>query len=132
MAELKGFYRLPPELRDQIYTYYLSLEGGYLFDYPTKRLTNADGSRIDLSLRLISHRIADETRSLALKSNAVHITTFHSDELRVRAGYFKILLDTIRHQKSVRFLKHATRSGSIDAKVAAYVQQRFPRFVPVL
>jgi hypothetical protein len=132
MAELKGFYKLPRELRDQIYICYFSLEGGYTLNPLTNRLRTSDGSNIDLGLRLVSLRIAHETRGVALKSNAVDISTYYSDELRVRAGYFNTLLDIISNQKAESLLIHAPFSGCIDITVFAFIRKRHPLFVPIL
>jgi len=42
--------RLPRELRNLIYDYYLHCDGGYIYDWETRKLLQADGSAVSYAL----------------------------------------------------------------------------------
>ena len=109
MTDPKGFYELPRELRDQVYDNFFTLEGGYHHDHRTNKLLTEKGEMIDLNFRLASRQIAQETRGLALKLNAVSFSTAYDEELRERAGMFGTILRSIGNEQPRSFL-HATNS----------------------
>ena len=55
---LPALLRLPRELRDLIYEEYVRVDGGYVYNPETNKLAHADGSPIDLSLRLVCRQLA--------------------------------------------------------------------------
>ncbi|KAF6837231.1 hypothetical protein CMUS01_05076 [Colletotrichum musicola] len=85
------FFDLPTEVRDLIYAQCVLFNGGYVLDFDSNTLRGADGKPIDHSFRLASKRIATETKSLALSSNILNFSTFHSREHNVAAGRFHLL-----------------------------------------
>jgi hypothetical protein len=123
MSEPQGIYKLPRELRDQIYDDYFALDGGDTLNPCTNKLTTTNGDRIDLSLRSTCQLIAHETRGTALKSNAVHASTFYSRELRTRAGHFNVLLKMIGAWKAEFLLRHNARTNGIAAAIYNYVEE---------
>ncbi|CAN9186216.1 unnamed protein product [Alternaria alternata] len=62
--------RIPRELRDAIYAYYLS-DDGYYHQPESNTLRHADRSAIDLALTLSCKQVAAEMIALPLKLNAV-------------------------------------------------------------
>ena len=132
MTLLKGFHKLPRELRDQIYEEYFTLEGGYHYNHKTNKLLTAKGEAIHLSIRLASRQIAVETRGLALELNTVNFSTVYDSDLNQRAGHFNTLVTLINSLKGQYLLWQAQRSGLFDAKVRTYVEEHHPRFLPVL
>ncbi|KAI4614485.1 hypothetical protein J4E83_007139 [Alternaria metachromatica] len=132
MTLLKGFHKLPRELRDQIYEEYFTLEGGYRYNHKTNKLLTAKGEAIHLSIRLASRQIAVETRGLALKLNTISFSTVFDEDLRERAGHFNSLLTMISDLKSKYLVWRSSRSGLIDDGVRDYVEDHFPEFLPVI
>lgn len=68
------FLRMPRELRDAIYTYYLS-DDGYYHQPESNTLRHADRSAINLALTLTCKQVAAEMIALPLKLNAVEFRT---------------------------------------------------------
>jgi hypothetical protein len=132
MTQLPGFFTLPQEIRDQIYGYHFSVEGGYTLNIATRKLTKLHGGYIDLSLRFTSRQIALETRGLALRLNAVHVSSEYSEESCTRAGQFDVLSGIIDRLKARYLLRHALCSNCIDAEVRAYAAEHHPRFLPII
>lgn len=66
--------RIPRELRDAIYAYYLS-DDGYYHQPESNTLRHADRSAIDLALTLSCKQVAAEMIALPLKLNAVEFRT---------------------------------------------------------
>ncbi|CAJ2499977.1 Uu.00g028300.m01.CDS01 [Anthostomella pinea] len=98
------FLVLPRELRDDIYVYYLTLEGGYVFNYESGKLVtaNSDTSPIDLALMYTCTVVADEMKGLALRENCITLYPVTSAELRVRAARFHALLqDVLRLERGL-------------------------------
>lgn len=86
-------FDLPVEVRDLIYAQCVLVDGGYVLDFDSNTLRRADGKPIDLSFRLACKRIASETRGLALSSNTLNFSTFHSQKHHAAAGRFHLLVE---------------------------------------
>lgn len=132
MTLLKGFHKLPRELRDQIYEEYFTLEGGYHYNHQTNKLLTEQGEAIHLGVRLASRQIAVETRGLAFKLNPISFSTVFDENLRERAGHFDSLLKMISDLKSKYLVWRSSRSGLIDDGIRDYVEEHFPEFLPVV
>jgi hypothetical protein len=131
MSEPQGFYKLPRELRDQIYEDYFALDDGYHYSYKTNRLLSAEGESIDLSLRSTSRQIMNETRGLALKVNTIHFSTVYDEDLRERAGAFGAALAAFDSLK-IEYLRKAGSSGFINNDACSYVARDFPQFLDAI
>jgi hypothetical protein len=129
MPQQSKLLTLPRELRDLIYNYYLEVEGGYIPNYITKKLSRADGQPIDLTLAYTCKLVAAEMFGLPLKINKITFSTVYSDEERKKAGWFAANL------ASLSILKHgllfAARSRC-DADATRTVLQRYPDFQPIV
>ena len=93
-------YRLPRELRDQIYEYYLSEEDGYHYDSAVKKFLYQNPSTtpkplvVRLGLRIACRIASEEMRSVALPQLNFHGAQSMEDEtgyqgLHSRAGRFE-------------------------------------------
>jgi len=82
---------LPSEIRQQIFKECLKVDGGYVYNAQTDKLTNADEARtpIDLSLRYTCRSIARDTATIPLAVNTIHFST--SDNWRSLAGCFNLV-----------------------------------------
>jgi len=70
-----SFLRLPRELRDEIYEYYVLQPWPYHYDHDSGKLTTADKQRIDLQLSYVCKQIASEFWGVALRINGIAFTT---------------------------------------------------------
>ncbi|QGI94665.1 hypothetical protein CEK26_007734 [Fusarium fujikuroi] len=76
------FLGLPLELRQQIYHEYFKVDGGYVHDSDSDKLTQADHQPISLSLRYACRSVAEETNTL------VRFHTVLLSELLLRMRHF--------------------------------------------
>ncbi|RSL54923.1 hypothetical protein CEP54_009651 [Fusarium duplospermum] len=79
---------LPFELRARIFQYYFRINGGYVFNSETEKLTCADGSPIDLSLMYTCRSVAHDTKNMPLAVNPITFSTFLREDWRGLAGCF--------------------------------------------
>jgi hypothetical protein len=70
------FFRLPRELRDEIYQFLVLETGGYRHDPVSGRLLTAEGTQINLSLSLVCKQAAEEIRNIPFKKNAIKFSSF--------------------------------------------------------
>jgi hypothetical protein len=125
-------FRIPRELRDEIYAYYAYDEEGLAYDYPTKRLKYASGRDFDLSFTC---RIAaGELKGLILQVNTITFTSALSQDdsngyrgLTSRAGRFEALLFQAQWTK-IFMLRHA--ASCVSDNVLEQVIHRFPSVDP--
>ncbi|KAH7324200.1 hypothetical protein B0I35DRAFT_157548 [Stachybotrys elegans] len=90
MAPQRIFLDLPGEVRRAIYDAYFIEDGGYVYNFKTRKLEARDrnGAKqpIDHALRLTCKQVAHETHGLALNVNIIHFAADYSDEMRVKAA----------------------------------------------
>ncbi|KAF2656299.1 hypothetical protein K491DRAFT_757665 [Lophiostoma macrostomum CBS 122681] len=117
-----GLFRLPRELRDEIYAHYLLEEDGYFYDFESRRmLRNSDTVSNELkaneptskelvprssALSLTCRRAADELRWVALRTDSVTFIPGYSEHyegeykgIKSRAGRFECLLKYVQVTK---------------------------------
>ena len=70
-------FRLPRELRDEIYDYYTH-EDGYIFEPSTQKLRLPTGNPIELALSYTCKRVTKEMNGMALRKNSVEFRTLLS------------------------------------------------------
>ncbi|KAJ9420159.1 hypothetical protein QL093DRAFT_2326095 [Fusarium oxysporum] len=116
---------LPSEIRQQIFRECLKVDGGYVYNAQTDKLTNADEARtpIDLSLRYTCCSIARDTKTIPLAVNTIHFST--SDNWRSLAGCFNLVATAyyILEQDLVFHL-----AEFITPAMFAQIDAKFPRF----
>lgn len=88
MAAAPHLLRLPHELRNIIFDYYFHRDGGYVYSFESNKLTNTDGSVIDLSLVFTCRQLAVEMRGAAFRPNTITFRTFFSPATREKARCF--------------------------------------------
>ncbi|KAF9876774.1 hypothetical protein CkaCkLH20_05620 [Colletotrichum karsti] len=151
------FSRLPRELRDLIYTFYLVVDGGYVGDGDsifhntllTKKheqnrlprstlqrqqciLRRADRSSTDIALVFTCKSIAEEMYGgdLALRVNTITFSTFYSDELRLRAGRFNYIREEHVEVENVNIFQHL--GECFWGPVYDELQNTYPIFMPLV
>ncbi|KAF5523208.1 hypothetical protein CGCA056_v005615 [Colletotrichum aenigma] len=95
---MSHLFRLPRELREIIYGYYITVDGGYLCDtdaFVTGRLKGIDGQPINIALIYTCKTIAEEMDrgGLAMRLNAISFTTLYSPDLSTLAKAFQQLMN---------------------------------------
>jgi hypothetical protein len=131
MAPCSTFLDFPRELRDVIYEQYFTSDGGYIFDYNTKRFRRTSGTTIDVHLTQTCRLIANETRGLAFKLNSLHFSTVYQDDKREIFGHFSVLLATLIFHKT-EHLKDATYEGHFDEAACSNITAAHPKFEEVI
>ena len=71
--------RLPRELRDMIYDYYTTEDGGYHFWPESGKLRTSSGDKIELSLMYSCKATAAEMRDMPFRNNVIHFKTSPAD-----------------------------------------------------
>lgn len=122
--------QLPRELRNHIYDYYFSCDGGYTHVFETNKLRRADDQPIELSLVLSCRQIAAETHGLALRTNTLRFTTFHSDATQEDAVLLHASNNAIRYIKE-SILNYATHDY-LSEEQAQTAREAYPQFAPVI
>ncbi|KAM5367702.1 hypothetical protein ACJA88_011318 [Fusarium oxysporum] len=90
----KALTSLPSEIRQQIFKECLAVDGGYVYDVDADKLTNADGTAIDLSLLYTCRSIANDTRAMPLAVNTIRFSTVFRQDWRSLAGCFDLAATT--------------------------------------
>ncbi|KAG4262418.1 hypothetical protein FPRO03_10648 [Fusarium proliferatum] len=90
----KALTNLPSEIRQQIFRECLQVDGGYVYDVQTDKLTNADGTAIDLSLLYTCRSIANDTRAMPLAVNTIQFSTVFRQDWCNLAGCFALAATT--------------------------------------
>ncbi|CAI6306311.1 unnamed protein product [Periconia digitata] len=93
MYSRSHFLSLPRELRDMIYKHYAAIPGGYLYDFERRKFTTMDHEPVDLALGYTCTLVAREMWPIPLSCNTLTFTTVYSEELRLRAGLFDVILE---------------------------------------
>ncbi|KAF5702438.1 hypothetical protein FGLOB1_9594 [Fusarium globosum] len=86
------FLGLPLELRQQIYHEYFKVDGGYVHDSDSDKLTQADHQPISLSLRYACRSVAEETKSFPFKLNSITFSTLYRKDLQHQAAIHSTLI----------------------------------------
>lgn len=83
---LPTFFDIPRELRDIIYEHYITIDGGYIFNYKTRKLEPARlyHSQSPFILQLTCSLIAKQVRGLALTHNIITFRTVEDSRLNAR------------------------------------------------
>ncbi|PKK40915.1 hypothetical protein CI102_15203 [Trichoderma harzianum] len=92
MSSTFSFLHLPPEVRNRIYAHYVTVKGGYVFNFESGKLVAASGDGktqpIDQALKFTCRQVAEEMRGLDLVSNRITFSTGYSDNWRIGAAAF--------------------------------------------
>jgi hypothetical protein len=125
-----SFLTLPRELRDEVYAYYATQDGGYLYNQRTRKLRTASHGPVDLSLMQTCSQIAHELRPVIFKMNIITFRTQWIDrETSDRAASFATALKYL-HTASARQLSMVRTTITEDMIERAGTE--FPQCVPLL
>ncbi|KAI4614578.1 hypothetical protein J4E83_007232 [Alternaria metachromatica] len=127
---MSALLQLPRELRDHIYDYYFSCDGGYTHVFETNKLRRPDDQPIEFSLVLSCRQIATETHGLALQLNTLQFATVHSDATQEQAGLHHAVNVTLGYRKES--LTHYAASGLLSQEQAEATERAYPQFAPVV
>jgi hypothetical protein len=134
LQQQSPLFRIPRELRDEIYAYYAYDEEGLAYDYPTKRLKYASSRDFDLDLSFTCRIAADELKRFILQINTITFTSALSQNdsngyrgLTSRAGRFEALLFQAQWTKIV-MLHYA--ASCVSDNILEQVIHRFPSVDP--
>ncbi len=125
-----NFLDLPRELRDEIYTYYVVQDGGYLYDQRTRRLRTTSGGPIDVALMQTCSQVAHELRPLLFRTNTVTFRTgWINRETSDRAAAFASALKFIYLASAYQLFRVRT---SITDDMIQRAGIEFPQCLPLL
>ncbi|KAF4460148.1 hypothetical protein FALBO_13083 [Fusarium albosuccineum] len=79
---------LPFEMRRQIFIYAFKVDGGYVFNGDSEKLTMADGKPINLALMYTCRSIANDTKGMPLSVNTINFSTVYRRAWNGVAGCF--------------------------------------------
>ncbi|KAI1155177.1 hypothetical protein F4825DRAFT_447724 [Nemania diffusa] len=99
--------RLPRELRDIIYGFYLAVYGGYVYDFRAGKLRGADAPDrpIDLALTFTCRQIAAEMRGVALGANTIHFRTYSAPDVNLIAWQLGEVLEQCLYEANAQLAK---------------------------
>ncbi|KAK9413607.1 putative NmrA-like domain-containing protein [Seiridium unicorne] len=121
-----SFLDIPRKLRDFIYKDYLTIDGGYHFNFKTGKLEPAKPGQQPLNLALTCSLIAAEIKGLALTHNVISFSTVGG--CRVSAFRFERMIQyTNRHRAQMRRL-----NLDMDPAIVELVYYRKPWAIPSL
>ncbi|KAH6876278.1 hypothetical protein BKA58DRAFT_310657 [Alternaria rosae] len=117
-------FRLPRELRDLIYHYYLFNEDGLVYNFETNKLP------VDLSLTYTCRVVALELRGLALQLNKIVFQTTCTNAMQTHAYMFHRALIKLHALRFDLLNVQAPRlmTGAIEKEVSL----KYPQFSPIL
>ena len=129
-AELGGpLFSLARELRDMIYGFYVTTEGGYSLNHQSGKLVTVEGHRIDLALAYTCKTVATEMRNLPLQINAIHITTNGDQKFRSAAGRYNALF---KRQCTLQTSLLLAARPCIDKQILNAVEEAHPHMLPIM
>ncbi|KAF5547051.1 hypothetical protein FPHYL_10343 [Fusarium phyllophilum] len=119
---------LPYEVRDKIFQEYFRVEGGYVFNSESEKLTTADGQPIDFSLMHTCRLIAKDTRHLPFAVNNISFSTFSSPEWMAWAGRHQFLSQFLCLLKAD--LIYHLQGPKMSPELESALQDKFPHLMP--
>ena len=123
-------FRIPRELRDQIYGHYLICETGLEYDFSKNKLTRMDGEDIDLSLTYTCREAAAELHGLALRLNKITFRTACPGSSRFNRGKFDVGM-RILNSKKEHLLDEIAQSCLTD-EMEKKITLVYPQFAPIV
>ena len=124
-------FRLPRELRDQIYGHYLVCETGLEYDFWKNKLTRTNGKHIDLSLIYTCREAAAELQGLALRLNKVVFrTAWAGASRRHNIGTLEIAMKRLNLRK--HFQLNEVAQSCLTDETKGVIGLVYPQFAPLL
>jgi hypothetical protein len=125
-----SFLQLPRELRDLIYDLYLRCDGGYVYNFETNKLAQANGDEIELALIYTCRQVAKEMIGLALSINTVTFSTYYSEATQELAGRLHSAHYFERNARCI--LLGSVAPKLVTLEMARVATKRFPMFAPLI
>lgn len=109
-----ALFRLPRELRDRIYGFYVYEEKGYVHGFESNKLRCSNGTAISLALMYTCKVAAEELDGLALQLNTITFRCGYSERdqgefrgMKSRAGRFHCMRNYVKDTKMTMLLHAA-------------------------
>jgi hypothetical protein len=127
-------FRLPRELRDNIYEHYAHDGEGVIYDYASDKLRYANKSKHEErnALTRCCKQAAEEMHGAVMRANRITFFPARSDkdgicfqEIDSRAGRFERLVQSTRRMK-MHILHHVANAGCVTPAMVDQVAARFP------
>ncbi|KAJ3577370.1 hypothetical protein NPX13_g3194 [Xylaria arbuscula] len=114
--------KLPRELRDIIYDFYVAIDGGYVYDFRAGKLRGADAPDrpIDLALTYTCRQITAEMRGVALSANTIHFRTYSAPDVNLIAWQLEQVLEQCSYEANAQLAKRDYNERGIS--------YHYPRF----
>ncbi|GKT88971.1 hypothetical protein CT0861_07137 [Colletotrichum tofieldiae] len=124
------FFDLPREVRNMIYVAYVSIKGGYVLDFNSNTLKGANNESIDLAFMLTCKSVAKEMKGIAMSSNIITFSTFHSQEHQAIAGRFGVMIRTLHSKREHKWDHIHPDTLSVPEDIWRELSEAHPRFAP--
>ena len=122
--------RLPRELRDLIYGYYTQVQGGYIYNFVTNKLIQADGRPISYPLVFACRQTASELREIFFRINTITFSTYFSESTSMEASLFHSSCRSIDSKKKM-LVQHLAPRLLTQSMVQAAMNE-YPQFSEIL
>jgi hypothetical protein len=122
--------RLPREVRDIIYDYYVYSEDGYVYDFRTNKLRLANGNTISISLGFTCRQLAHELSGLALERNTIMFSTFFSEDTSRSAGLLHLV--TAHTRRAREMLVDELAPILLTPRMAHAASEKYPALTPLI
>ncbi|USP81842.1 hypothetical protein yc1106_09116 [Curvularia clavata] len=127
---MSPLFRLPRELRDIIYDFYIRCDGGYVYNAETQKFRRADGDPISCALALTCRQAASELEGLAFQVNPITFSSTPISSLREQVA--------LHHEVACAFAENGyfliSQTGRflVTQEMRERVAEAYPQFAPYL
>ncbi|KAH6977569.1 hypothetical protein BKA56DRAFT_487231 [Ilyonectria sp. MPI-CAGE-AT-0026] len=128
MSPKTNLVALPYEVRTQIFREYFKVDGGYIYNGESEKLTTADCQPIDFSLRYTCRSIADDTRRMPLAVNTITFSTLYRQDWRQQAGGLDTIV-SLQFQLQIIMMLRFARLRRITPDILSQLARKFPQHV---
>jgi len=125
-APICHFFQLPREIREFMYSAYVTVPGGYEYDAERDKLIQADGGRVDLQLARTCRTINQEIKGLAMQNNKITFRSFAPPDSDAGAGVLHAALHRI--ERAMWYKLCMLGPNFITESVQAAINSEFPQF----
>ena len=119
-------FRFPRELRDIIYSTYVTISGGYVHDTSRNKLCGTDKRVVNLSLMRTCRKACDEMEGLPWKLNAMTFRPLSTPESMQHAGILHAVIcrvaQTIRFKTETHAADYLTGEIVPEVSIFPYVR----------
>jgi len=131
-SNLPHIFRLPRELRDIIYDYYIRCDGGYIFDSETRRFMQTNGEPVCYALAFTCKQAASELEGLPFQLNALTFSSTNSTSTYEKAGLQHHVALMLRYSKQVLLEQLLKKSKLFTRPMAQAAAKSYPQFAGLI